>query len=87
MKKLIALSAVLVVGSLGMACGDGATNNAGNKPANTTTNTAPAAVNTAPATNSAPATSSNATTSNMASNNSAARMAPANGNMANANKK
>lgn len=30
MKKVIALSAVLVMGALGMACGDAATNNAAN---------------------------------------------------------
>ena len=49
MKKIIALSSVLALGALGMACGGAApANNSTNKPANVT--------NVAPATNVTPAT-------------------------------
>ena len=46
MKKVIALSAVLVLGSLGAACDGGATNNS-------TNNAKPATNNAAPTTNNA----------------------------------
>lgn len=54
MKKVIVLSTVLGLSALGMACGEAASNNAANKPANAanaanTTNVAPAA--NAPAAN------------------------------------
>lgn len=73
MKKIIALSAVLVMGSLGMACGEAPANNANKtntnavKPATPAT-TAPATpATTAPATpaTAAPATTTAATPSAM----------------------
>lgn len=84
MKKVIALSTVLGLSALGMACGDAApANNAANKPANTAT---PAPVATvAPAT---PAVNANATnTANkMADNKAADTVKPAaNAPKANAN--
>lgn len=91
MKKVIALSAVLVMGALGMACGDAATNNANNtnrtvsNAMNSVANAANAAANAAQA-----AANSMANVANSVSN-SANAMAnrPANtamnSNMANSN--
>ncbi|MEO6051956.1 MAG: hypothetical protein ABIP78_11575 [Pyrinomonadaceae bacterium] len=45
MKKLIALSAVLFMGALGMACGDTASNNANKSNANTNANSVPPVAN------------------------------------------
>lgn len=56
MKKVIALSTVLGLSALGMACGDAAPANNANKPANTAVNTStPAPVNVAPPAANVPA--------------------------------
>ena len=62
MRKIIALSSLLALGALGMACGDAApANNAANKPANTMANAANTAANTmANAANTAANTVANA---------------------------
>ncbi len=97
MKKVIALSAVLVMGALGMACGDAATNSAANKAANaanTMANTANAVANSMANVSNAMANTANAmanTANAMASNamktaNTANAMAKNTAN-SNANKK
>ena len=81
MKKVIALSAVLGLGALGMACGETPANNTTNKPMNTmpantpapvaTTNTMMSSNSTTSTTgNSTMSTSSNATKSNSMATNS-----------------
>ena len=91
MKKVIALSAVLVMGALGMACGDAATNSAANKAANaanTVANAANAAANTMANVSNAMANTANAmanTANAMASN--ANKAANATNAAANANAK
>jgi hypothetical protein len=80
MKKVIALSTVLALGALGMACGDTApnTNSTNVKPANTAT---PAPVNTA-----TPAPVNTGNTGNMG-NTKAPETKPADGKMDNSNAK
>ena len=74
MKKIIALSAFLVLSALGMACG-GETNTNGNKPAaNNTNSSTPVAVNTATPV-SAPNSNANAPKANTPAPNANARRA------------
>ncbi|MBP9663482.1 MAG: hypothetical protein KBD94_02610 [Pyrinomonadaceae bacterium] len=85
MKKVIALSTVLGLSALGMACGETPANNATNKPANTAPAASPVSspVNTAPANtaanHTAPANASNTTgakpTNAAPANNAAAKPA------------
>ena len=60
MKKVIALSAVLVMGALGMACGEAASNNAANKASNAMANAANAMANAANAAANSMANAANA---------------------------
>lgn len=69
MKKVIVLSTVLGLSALGMACGEAASNNAANKPANVNVST-PAPVSTvAPV--STPAANTNMTNANKPANTAA----------------
>ena len=80
MKKIIALSAVLVMGALGMACGESAANNANAKVANAmnaAANAANTAANAAANAANQAATAAN-TVSNAVSNMKPATNAPAN---------
>lgn len=80
MKKVIALSSVLALSALGMACGDaGNTNTATNKPANTNM-TKPATPTPAPATNAAPSNTNAKPATNAAPSNSNAKPATSNTN-------
>lgn len=84
MTKVIALSAVLGLSALGMACGDGATNanvNINAKPANTNVAPVSSPVTVASPVNTAPA--NNGTTGNSMNSN----MKPANGMTTNSNMK
>ena len=83
MRKIIALSSLLALGALGMACGDAApANNATNKPANT----APANV-TAPANTTAPTNANSKMADDKMAGNKMADNKMADNKMANSNAK